>query len=270
MNSTPSRLKFDRDDTTGVLTLIRSDRGNAIDLEFGAELLAAAIEIASAPIQALIVRSDGPHFCFGGDLREMAALQNASRQAYLLKLTSYVHTAVTYLASAPCIIIAAVVGSAAGAGFGLVLASDLVIAGRSASFIPAFGAVGLTPDTAVSYFLPQLVGRRRAAELLLTNRSLTADEALAWGVVNHVVDDAEVLDGAESMARRIAAGPREALAATKRLLSGSTSNLHEHLARESSTIAAQGMSREAEEGIDAFLRKRTAQFSPVPRRSTSA
>ena len=256
-----SRMSLERDGPIAALTLLRPDRGNAIDLAFGAELLAAAIEIAASPISVVIIKSSGAHFCFGGDLKEMAEATPQARQAHLLKLTSYIHTAVSHLASAPCAIVTAAVGASAGAGFGLVLASDLVIGGRSSTFIPAFSAVGLTPDTAVSFYLPRVVGRRRAAELLLTNRSLNADEAVAWGILNQVVADTDVIAQAETLARRIAEGPRQALAMTKRLLSSSLAGLENHLAKESAAIALQGTSPGAEEGIQAFLAKRRPRFT---------
>lgn len=258
--STGSRLTLEVDGRMATLSLTRPDRGNSIDLEFGEEFLASALEVASHPVRVLVIRSSGPHFCFGGDLKEMSEAHGALRRGHLLKLTSYLHTAVSYLANAPYVIITATTGACAGAGFGLVLASDIVIGGRSATYTPAFSAVGLTPDTGVSFFLPQVVGRRRASELLLTNRTLNAEEAWAWGILNQVVEDEEVTARATALAQRLTQGPPQALSTTKRLLASSLTSLESHLARESFAIAEQGVSAEAEEGIRAFLDKRKAKF----------
>jgi 2-(1,2-epoxy-1,2-dihydrophenyl)acetyl-CoA isomerase len=257
-----SRMTVDIRGRIASLTLCRPDRGNAIDHAFGAELLDAAITLSTTSVLALIIKSSGPHFSFGGDLKEMAQAES-SRSAYLLKLTSSIHTAVSHFAAAPFVIISAAVGACAGAGFGLVLASDLVIGGRSATFTPAFSAVGLTPDTGVSFHLPRVVGQRRAAELLLTNRTLNAGQALEWGILNRVVNDCDLLAEAERLAEQLAQGPAAALASTKRLLASSLPGFQDHLALESAAIARQGLNSEAREGIGAFLGKRRPQFAPM-------
>jgi 2-(1,2-epoxy-1,2-dihydrophenyl)acetyl-CoA isomerase len=161
-------------------------------------------------------------------------------------------------------VVAAVHGSAAGAGLGLVGASDLVVAGESTKFVMAYTGVGLTPDGSSSWFVPRLVGLRRALELTLTNRVLSAAEALEWGLITSVVPDDDVKTEATALAERVAAGPREAQAAAKRLLHTSLEEtLETHLAREADAIVAAATSDESKEGLAAFVDKRPPQFPSV-------
>jgi len=153
-------------------------------------------------------------------------------------------------------VIAAVNGTAAGAGVGLVAMSDLAVCAESAKFALAYTGVALTPDGGTSFFLPQILGHKRAMELILTNRALSAREALDWGLVNQVVADTEVLGTAMALAERLAAGPLRAFGKAKRLVAAAHGGLESHLALESETIAAQGASAEGREGIAAFLEKR--------------
>jgi 2-(1,2-epoxy-1,2-dihydrophenyl)acetyl-CoA isomerase len=143
---------------------------------------------------------------------------------------------------------------------GLVAMADLAIAAQSAKFTLAYAGVGLTPDCGTSYFLPRLIGQRRALELALVNRVLSADEALDWGLVNKVVPDGELVEQAGALAAGLAAGPLAALGQAKRLLRAGKA-LDEQLEDESRTIAAQSATAEGEEGIAAFLAKRKPQFT---------
>src|SRR5688500_17086211 len=111
----------------------------------------------------------------------------------MLELTSILHSAISHIASMRAPEIAAINGTAAGAGIGLVAAPDMALAGQSSKFALAYTSVALTPDRSCSFTLPRIVGVRRAMELILTNRTLTAEEALAWGLVNQVVADGELL-----------------------------------------------------------------------------
>jgi 2-(1,2-epoxy-1,2-dihydrophenyl)acetyl-CoA isomerase len=160
-------------------------------------------------------------------------------------------------------VVAAVQGSAAGAGMGFVGASDLVVAGESAKFVMAYTGVGLTPDGSSSWFLPRMVGLRRALELTFTNRVLSAAEALDWGLITQVVPDDQLLDEAGALATRLAAGPAQALAAAKRLLHTSLEEtLETHLAREAEAISHASGTPEGVEGVAAFVEKRAPVFNP--------
>jgi len=158
-------------------------------------------------------------------------------------------------------VIAAVNGTAAGAGFSLALSADLVISVDSAKFVMAYTNAGLSPDGSSSYFLPRRVGDRRARELMLTNRVLSADEALDWGIVNQVVAADDLDETVEKLAAKIAAGPTLAYGQVKSLLNVSFDNgLETQMELESRGIADMARSRDGKEGIQAFLAKRKPTF----------
>jgi 2-(1,2-epoxy-1,2-dihydrophenyl)acetyl-CoA isomerase len=242
------------------LTLTRPDAANTMNLQFGREFLAAAQSLQSdQSVRAVILSGEGKNFCFGGDLRGMVA-SGGDLRAYLSELTTTLHAGLAHLVRMDAPLVAAVKGSAAGAGLGLVLAADLAIAGRTARFTPAYTGVGLTPDAGCTFLLPRAVGYKRAMELLLTNRVLTAEEALDWGLINQIVDDDEVDEAATALAARLASGPTGAFGAVKRLLAEAEPGLEAQLGRESRSIAARGAGAEGREGIAAFLEKRTPHF----------
>ncbi len=246
-------------DSIAFLTFTRPDAANTMNLQFGREFLAAALAIAAATARAVVLTGAGKNFCFGGDLKGMVA-SGGDVRAYLSELTTNLHAGMALLARLDAPVIAAVNGTAAGAGLGLVLAADLAIAARSAKFVPAYTAVGLTPDAACTFLLPRAVGYKRAMELFLTNRALDAEQALDWGLVNQVVEDEKLVETAAAVAARLAAGPTGAFGAVKRLLAESQPGLETQLGRESRSIAARGMTAEGREGIAAFLEKRAATF----------
>jgi 2-(1,2-epoxy-1,2-dihydrophenyl)acetyl-CoA isomerase len=241
------------------LTLARPEAGNTMNLQFGREFLAAVFAIEAASVRAVVLTGQGKNFCFGGDLKGMVA-SSSEVGAYLSELTTNLHAGMALLARLDAPVIAAVNGTAAGAGLGLVLAADLAIAARGAKFAPAYTAVGLTPDAGCTFLLPRAVGYKRAMELLLTNRVLDAQTALEWGLVNQVVEDEKLMQTASALALRLAAGPMGAFGGVKRLLADAQPGFEAQLARESRSIAARGMTEEGREGIAAFLDKRAPRF----------
>ena len=261
MSNTPApTLRLEIREHVAHLTLVRADAANTINLQFGREFLAAAFAIEEASsVRAVLLTAEGKNFCFGGDLKAMIAA-GSDVGAYLSELTTNLHAGMTHLARLDAPVIAAVNGTAAGGGLGLVLAADLAIAARSAKFAPAYTGVGLTPDAGCTFLLPRAVGYKRAMELLLTNRVLDAQQALDWGLVNQVVEDQSLAQTAAALAARLAAGPIGAFGAVKRLLAEAEPGLEAQLARESRSIAARGAAAEGREGIAAFLEKRTPRF----------
>jgi 2-(1,2-epoxy-1,2-dihydrophenyl)acetyl-CoA isomerase len=242
------------------MTLARADAANTMNLQFGREFLAAALSIqADERVRAVVLSGEGKNFSFGGDLRGMVA-SGGDLSAYLSELTTTLHAGLAHLVRMDAPVIAAVKGSSAGAGLGLVLAADLAVAGRSAKFTPAYTGVGLTPDAGCTFLLPRAVGYKRAMELLLTNRVLNAEEALDWGLINQIVDDDKVDETAAALASRLASGPTGAFGGVKRLLAEAEPGLETQLGRESRSIAARGAGSEGREGIAAFLEKRAPRF----------
>jgi len=247
-------------DGVATVTLNNPAGANALDMAMGRDLLEAALRIeGDAAVRAVVVTGAGKHFCFGGDLQGMAR-QGDGVGGYLTELTTYIHAAIGCFTRMRAPVIAAVNGTAAGGGVGLVCMTDLAIAGRSSKFRLAYTGVALAPDCATSFLLPRIVGRRRALELFLTNRVLGAEEALAWGLVNQVVEDAEVIAQAQALAATFASGPTESFATVKRLLDAADPGLESQMALEARTMAAQSQHPHGREGVAAFLGKRKPSF----------
>lgn len=253
-------LQLEICDNIAFLRFARPDAANTIDLHFGRAFLAAAMAIGATPgVRAILMTGQGNHFCLGGDLKEMVA-SGSDVQSYLTELTTNLHTGMALLSRLDAPVIAAVNGTAAGAGLGLVLMADLAIAARNAKFVSAYTGVALTPDAGCTFFLPRIIGYKRAMELFLTNRILDADQAFAWGIVNNVVEDKNLMDTANALAATIAAGPVNAFGAVKRLMAESEPGLEAQFCRESGSIAGRAATSEGREGIAAFLEKRVPRY----------
>jgi 2-(1,2-epoxy-1,2-dihydrophenyl)acetyl-CoA isomerase len=256
-----STLLFDVQDGVAQITLNRPEALNSINLDMARDLMYAVLHCGEDPkIRAVVIHGAGSQFCAGGDLKAFVA-KKEHLPYYLKEVTTYLHAAVSRLIRMDPPVVAAVHGYAVGAGMGLAMACDIVIAAQSARFNMAYTRIGLTPDGSSTYFLPRIVGLRRALELTLTNRMLSAQEAFEWGIVTKVVIDEELLAQAQAFAKQLAAGAPKALGAAKRLLhSGWTETLETQMEHESQTIAAMAHTSDTHEGIAAFLEKRSPKF----------
>jgi len=254
-------ILFDVRDHVAHITLNRPEAANSLNREMASDLMHAVMRCSEdSAIRAVVITGTGPMFCSGGDLKEFAA-QGEHLPYHLKEVTTYLHAAISRLTRMDPPVVAAVNGSAAGAGMSLACACDIVVAAETARFTMAYTRVGLTPDGSSTYFLPRLVGLKRALELTLTNRVLSAQEALEWGIVTRVVPDTELLAQAHALAAQLAAGPTKTLGSSKRLLhTGWTETLETQMEHESQTIADMARTADASEGITAFLEKRTAKF----------
>lgn len=254
-------ILFDVSGAVATVTLNRPTAGNALNPTMGAELLDAALRVAHDPsVRAMVLAANGKVFCGGGDLATFAAAGDEASQV-MEALTVDFHAALARMARMDAVVVAAVTGSCGGAGMSIVASADLVIAGQSSKYTMGYTKAGLTPDGTSSFFLSRVVGLRRATELVLTNRVLTAAEAESWGLVNKVVDDADVLATATALATGLADGPTLAFGGAKRLLvAGASSSLEEAMERESEMIARAVRSADAQEGIHAFLNKRAPSY----------
>jgi 2-(1,2-epoxy-1,2-dihydrophenyl)acetyl-CoA isomerase len=243
-----------------LVTLNRPDSANTLNLQMAMDLLAAAMTCArNAAVRAVVLTGAGRHFCFGGDLRAMAH-RDIRGDDYIRELTTYLHAAISHFVRMDAPVIAAVNGTAAGAGVGLVCMADLALCARSSKFNLAYTNAGLTPDAGISFLLPRTVGVKRAMELLLLNRTLEAEEARSFGLVNEVVADEQLSERALGLAEQLARGASGACGATKRLVAQGLGPLEAQMVLESETIAARAVSPEGSEGIGAFLQKRKPQF----------
>jgi 2-(1,2-epoxy-1,2-dihydrophenyl)acetyl-CoA isomerase len=255
------RLRFELKDSVATLTLDRP-KANGIDLDMGRALMHAAIRCHEDPaIRAVLLTGAGSMFCAGGDLKHFAGL-GRDLPAALLELTTYLHAATSRFARMRAPLVVAVNGAAAGAGMSLAVSGDLVLAADSASFTMAYTAAGLSPDGSSSWLLPRLCGIRRTQELMLTNRTLGAAEAQAWGLVTRVVPAAKLLEEAQALARELAAGPTRAYGVVKSLLAETFSTAYEaQLEHEARGIAAMAGTPDGQEGIRAFVEKRAPRFT---------
>ena len=257
--SAPS-VQVETHGAVALVTLNRPEHSNTLNLQMAMDLLAAAMACArNDAVRAVVLTGAGRNFSFGGDLRAMPA-RELSLDGHIRELTTYLHAAISHFVRMDAPVIAAVNGTAAGAGVGLVAMADLALCARSSRFNLAYTSVGLTPDAGTTFLLPRVVGHKRAMELLLLNRALDASEALEWGLVNEVVDDAGLLGRAVELAERLAHGPGSAFGVTKRLIAHSLGGLESQMVLESEAIAAQAGSADATEGIGAFLAKRKPRF----------
>ncbi len=258
---TAAAVELEVRDGVAHLTLNRPDDANGIDADLARDLLAATVAIeGDASVRAVLLSGRGARFCGGGDLKAFAAVGDGLTEL-LRSLLPQLHTAIAMLVRGDAPVVAAVHGSAAGAGLGLVCASDLVIAGESTRFVMAYTGVGLTPDGSSSWFLPRIVGLKRALELTLTNRVLSAQEALELGLVTRVVPDDEVHAAAAELATQLASGPTLALGTAKRLLHASLEDSFEtHLAREADGIVRATTTADGREGVSAFTDKRPPEL----------
>lgn len=254
-------ILLDVDDGVARLELNRPDAANAIDVELAGALAEATQELARRDdLRAVLVTGAGARFCGGGDVRSFADA-GAGLSARLTEIIERLHVAVTRLAAIDVPIVAAVQGSAAGAGLALVAGADLVVAGESARFVMAYTAIGLTPDGGSTWYLERSIGRQRALDLVLTNRVLSATEAMEWGLVARVVPDADVRAEAEHLVTALGAGPTHAFRAAKRLLRAAPStSLADQLADEARELTRAGGSADAREGVAAFVEKRAPTF----------
>ena len=254
-------IQFNVADGVAHLTLSRPDKLNAFTPEMHGEIRDALGRIAApgSGARVLLLSGAGRGFCAGQDL-------NQRRGAEIPDLG---HTVETYfnplirtLRGLEVPVIAAVNGVAAGAGMGLALACDIVIAARSATFIQAFARIGLVPDSGASFFLPRLAGVARAMGLTMLGEKISAEQAAAWGIIWKVVDDDKLTVEADALARQLARGPTKAYALIKQLLNQSLDNsLDRQLDLERDLQSNAGKSEDYREGVAAFFAKRPPNFA---------
>ena len=252
-------LKFEVTDNVGVITLDRPDAANSLNKVMADELFDVAVRCDSEA-RAVILTASGDMFCSGGDLKLFNS-QGDGLPAFLMQTASMMHAAVTRFQYMDAPVIMAVNGTAAGAGFSLALSGDYVLAAEGAKFISAYTASGLTPDGSSTYFIAKHVGLLRAKELVLTNRLLTADEAVEWGIANKVVPADQLMDEAMTVAGRFAKGPTKAFGGAKRLLlSAFNASLESQLDAESRSIVDMAKTHDGPHGIDSFANKQKPKF----------
>lgn len=254
-------VRYDLTDGVATITLNRPDAMNSLTVEMKGALR-AAVERAAADdaVRAVLLTGAGRAFCAGQDLREHAANLEAGK-GLAGTVHDHYNPIVLAIRSMRKPVVAAVNGVAAGAGASFAFACDLIVASDRASFATAFTKIGLTPDSGMSWTLQRLVGRAKAAELLLLAEPVRADQALELGLVNQVAPADQLDTVARALAGRLATGPTAAYAAVKEALDhAATHDLGAALDKEAELQDACAGTADHAAATSAFLKKEQPVF----------
>jgi 2-(1,2-epoxy-1,2-dihydrophenyl)acetyl-CoA isomerase len=239
--------------------LNRADVRNALGLEMREELRNFFTEVKNnEDVKVIILTGEGKAFSAGGDL---SALKEVDAISGRKRLQSG-HEMIQSILNLEKPVIAAVNGAAAGAGVSLALACDMIIASHSSIFIQSFAKIGLIPDLGSIYFLPRLIGRHRALELMFLGEKISAEQAQTLGIVNRIVEADMLTEEVYELANRLAEGPQMALGLMKKLVNRSVlDDLAESLELEGFAQAMCFESANFKEGVNAFFEKRKPVFN---------
>lgn len=254
-----SFVSYEYADGISRITLTDGDRGNPIHPDGIAELHDAVRRADADQARVIVLASTGRFFCVGGDISSFGSAPDLA--TFVDDLAEALHRVVSELLRSPAIVVSVVHGMAAGAGFPLAAAADIVLAGASARFTLGYTKIGFSVDGGTS-LLVHSVGLHRALRLALLNDVLTAEEAYAAGLVARVFADDELAAGAEALVAQLAAGSAQAQGATKHLLRAVAEDAPESALRaESLSIRARAVEPDGREGVRAFLDKRSPEFN---------
>jgi len=257
----PEHFLWDFADGVATVSLNRPERKNPLTFESYAELRDTFRALVDAKdVKVVVIRGEGGNFCSGGDVHEIIGPLTKMDDAGLLRFTTMTGDLVKAIRACPQPIIAAVEGVCAGAGAIMAMASDIRFASPSAKAAFLFTRVGLSgADMGACAILPRIIGHGRAAELLFTGRSMSADEGLAWGFWNRVEED--VLAEANALARELADGPTFAHAMTKRQLDVEWHvSIDEAITMEAEAQAICMKTGDFHRAYEAFANKRKPEF----------
>jgi len=271
-------IRVERRGPVGILTIARRERLNSLDVETAQDFRKAGLQLArDKEVRSVLIRGEGGVFCSGADLKyirdggddtDLGYLQPSTRQPtegygeIFKQILEYIHSTISEIRRAPKPFIAAVDGPAAAGGFGIAMSCDLVIASERAWFEWAYLKTGLTGAESSTFFLPRLLGLRKALELVLLNPRLSARDALEWGLINRVFPSDSFEERSFEIARQLAESPTSAVAAAKNLLNQAAGmdRLDVHLDAELTELARIADGPNFAEGIAAFFEKRAPRF----------
>ena len=254
-------IELEQDGALAILRFNRPEQYNALNRKMASELLDAVVEVQNdSSVRAVMITGKGNAFHAGGDIKWF--VENHGQLPILLERTiADLHGFISRLIRMPKPVVAAVNGPAAGAGFSLAMGCDLVVAQENAVFTVGYTKIGATPDGGSTFYLPRLIGMRRAMDLVMTNRELSAREAEQWGLVNRVYPEATFEQDARKFAMELAAGPTLALGRSKDLLYHSPNHeLETQLELEARGIISAVGTKDFQEGTKAFVEKRAPVF----------
>lgn len=271
-------IRTKRTGAVGIVAITRPERFNSLDVRTAQDLRRAGLQMArDDAVRAVILAGEPGVFCSGADLKYVRGLGESDDLGYLKpeqsapaggygevfkQILEYIHSTISEIRRAPKPFVAVVDGIAAAGGFGLAMACDLVIASERASFEWAYGKTGLTGAESSTFFLPRLIGMRKALELVFMNPRLSAEEALKMGLINRVFPVENLEREAHELAQRLAEGPVRAWAVAKNLLNlaDGGDRLDLHLDQELESLARIAEGAEFAEGLDGFFGKRPPRF----------
>ncbi|WP_417532611.1 2-(1,2-epoxy-1,2-dihydrophenyl)acetyl-CoA isomerase PaaG [Marinobacterium stanieri] len=255
-------IEFEITDGVAVLTLNRPDRMNSFNTEMHDEVRDAIKQAKkSEDVRCLLITGNGRGFCAGQDLSDRNVDPNAEMPNLGESIEKNYNPLIRSLQALEMPVICAVNGVAAGAGANIAFACDIVLAARSATFIQAFCKIGLVPDSGGTWTLPRLVGHARAMALSMLGDKISAEQAMAWGMIWKCIDDEALKDEALAMAKQLATQPTKGLALIKRAIQSSWDNSFDEqldLERDLQTLA--GRTEDYREGVSAFMNKRQPTF----------
>ena len=255
-------INFKIENEIAYIELNRPKQYNSLNQTMADDLFKVSLECDDNPkIRSVLMTGSGEDaFCAGGDVNSFYKYGNKT-SSHLKEVTTTLHGAISRLSRMNAPLIVAVNGVAAGAGFSFVGFADIAIASTNATFVSAYSKIGLTPDGSSTYFLPRIIGTRRYTELILTNRVLSANEALDWGLINKVVDIKDLKDEANNLAKKLASGPTLAFGKLKNLVNNSfLDSLEGQMEYEARMISDSAKTKDGMNGIDAFVNKKQVSF----------
>jgi 2-(1,2-epoxy-1,2-dihydrophenyl)acetyl-CoA isomerase len=254
---------LDIDASVATLKLDHQEVMNAVSVDMLGGLMDAlnTIEEKKSEVRCVVLTGAGRAFCTGANLQGRNDQNNQTRRNAGSTLETAFHPFLRRLRNLHCPLITSVNGPAAGAGMSFALMGDIILAAKSAYFLQAFRRIGLVPDCGSTWLMPRLIGKARAVELSLLGERLPAEKALEWGLINRVVEDAELANETRKLATELASGPTIALSLIRKLYWESPLNSYEEqLDLEVQMQKVAGSAEDFREGVSAFLEKRPAQF----------
>lgn len=257
-----TRMAVRIEDGLAEVRLNWTERDNAADWATATDLMEMSTLLAENPsVRVVLIVADGRFFCAGGDITMFHGLAGSALPPSLRRMIDQYHLAIQRLSELDAPIVAAVQGAAAGGGLGLVCVADIVLAADDAVFTMSSARIGLPADGGTSWFLPRLVGMRRAQEMMLLSKRLSAPEALEWGLVTRVVPSDDLQREALTIAETIRDGPTLAYGHLRRLLRDAEHrSLPEQLCAEREAVVSAAGTEDAAEGIAAFTQRRRPLF----------
>ncbi|NPA15277.1 MAG: enoyl-CoA hydratase/isomerase family protein [Deferribacteres bacterium] len=253
-------IKLEKEGRIAWLTLNRPDKLNAMNVELAVDLYNAVYEVENdRDVRVLVIRGEGKAFCAGGDL--MSFVESPDLKKTITDILTYLNSAVFSIRRMDKVVITAVHGFAAGAGFALAMCSDITVAAKGTKFNLAYAKIGASPDMGSSLFLTRLVGFKRASYYMLTGDFIDAEQALDWGLVNFVVDGDRLMEEVKSLAEKMASLAPLAVKQDKYLINRELFwDMETILEEEKIGIANLATTEDMKEGIKAFFEKRPPNF----------